>query len=87
VTDQPAAAGLGAADPRAYVRLAAELRRQIADGRLPAGRPVPSISALGAQYGHSRQTCAKAMRLLEGEGLVARFPGLGYFTVGQPGRM
>jgi DNA-binding GntR family transcriptional regulator len=67
-------------DPRAYVRLAARLRRQIADGTLPQGMPTPSITSLCQELGHARQTCAKALRILEDEGLVNRVPGLGYFV-------
>lgn len=67
-------------DPRAYVRLAARLRRQIADGTLAPGMPTPSITSLCQELGHARQTCAKALRILEDEGLVNRVPGLGYFV-------
>src|SRR6516225_8117295 len=69
-------------DPRAYVRLAALLRRQIAEGTLTPGMPTPSITTLSQEYGHARQTCAKALRVLEDEGLLVRIPGLGYFFNG-----
>jgi DNA-binding GntR family transcriptional regulator len=36
--------------------------------------------------GYSRQTCGKAMRLLEQEGLLQRVPGLGYHITTQPGQ-
>jgi DNA-binding GntR family transcriptional regulator len=72
-------------DPRAYIRLAAELRKDIAAGKLKAGEPTPSITTLSQQYGHARQTCAKALRLLVDEGLLTRYPGLGYYVLG-PGR-
>jgi hypothetical protein len=67
-------------DPRAYVRLAALLRRQIAEGTLAPGMPTPSITTLSQEYGHARQTCAKALRVLEDEGLLVRIPGLGYYV-------
>jgi DNA-binding transcriptional regulator YhcF (GntR family) len=67
-------------DPRAYVRLAARLRREIAEGKLTPGMPTPSITTLSQQYGHARQTCAKALRTLEDEGLLTRIPGLGYYV-------
>src|SRR6201997_2966166 len=70
-------------DPRAYVRLAALLRRQIAEGTLAPGMPTPSITTLSQQYGHARQTCAKALRILEDEGLLTRIPGLGYYVTGK----
>src|ERR1700748_2688738 len=63
-------------DPRAYVRLAARMRREIAEGTLAPGMPTPSITTLSQQYGHARQTCAKALRTLEDEGLLTRIPGL-----------
>jgi DNA-binding GntR family transcriptional regulator len=69
---------LGLADPRAYVRLAAIVRQQIADGTLQPGGQTPSLTRLSEEHGHARLTCSKALRMLEGEGLVTRIPGLGY---------
>jgi GntR family histidine utilization transcriptional repressor len=69
-------------DPRAYIRLAADLRRAIADGTYAIGTPTPSITTLSQQSGHARQTCAKALRLLVDEGLLIRYPGLGYYVAG-----
>ena len=71
-------------DPRAYVRLAARLRREIAEGKLSPGMPTPSITTLSQEYGHARQTCAKALRTLEDEGLLTRIPGLGYYVARTP---
>jgi DNA-binding transcriptional MocR family regulator len=48
-------------DPRAYVRLAARLRRERAEGTLTPGMPTPSITTLSQDAGHARQTCAKAL--------------------------
>jgi GntR family transcriptional regulator len=67
-------------DPRAYMRLAALIREQIADGRIMPGSQLPSIAALRREQGHSRQTVGKAMHVLEGEGLIYRVPGLGYYV-------
>jgi GntR family transcriptional regulator len=69
-------------DPRAYVRLANLLRQQISDGELRAGQPTPSITTLTQEHGIARQTAAKALRVLETEGLVYRVPGLGYYVRG-----
>jgi DNA-binding GntR family transcriptional regulator len=69
------------ADPRAYRRLAAIIREEIRNEKLVRGQPVPSITALKVEHGHARQTCSKAYSVLMAEGLVARFPGLGYFVV------
>jgi DNA-binding GntR family transcriptional regulator len=67
-------------DPRAYVRLAALVRQQIADGALSSGQPAPTITYLSRQHGHARQTCAKALSVLEDEALLTRIPGLGYYV-------
>jgi hypothetical protein len=56
---------VGQADPRAYMRLAALVRQQIAEETLLSGRPAPTITYLSQQHGHARQTCAKALRLLK----------------------
>ena len=71
----------GLADPRAYVRLAAIVRQQVTDGTLGPGQPAPSITRLSQEYGHARPTCGKALRLLEGEQVLTRIPGLGYYVV------
>jgi GntR family transcriptional regulator len=67
-------------DPRAYVRIAGMVREMISSQVLPPGAPAPSITRLCREHGHARQTCGRAMRLLEGEGLLNRVPGLGYFV-------
>ena len=67
-------------DPRAYVRLAAIIRQQIAERTLSRGARLPSIAVLRRDHGHSRQTVGKAMHVLEDEGLIYRVPGLGYYV-------
>ncbi len=67
-------------DPRAYMRLAAMIRQQIAEGTLTRGARLPSIAVLRRDHGHSRQTVGKAMHVLEDEGLIYRVPGLGYYV-------
>ena len=67
-------------DPRAYVRIADQVRQQITAGRLKPGQPVPSITTLTQDHGVARQTAAQAPRLLESEGLLHRVPGLGYYV-------
>ncbi len=62
------------------MRIAADLRRRIASGELTPGMPVPSITTLSQQWEVARQTAAKALRTLEAEGLVQRYPGLGYYV-------
>ena len=74
-------------DPRAYMQLAALIREQIAGGKLAPGDRLPSIAILRREHGHSRQTVGKAMRILEGDGLIYPVPGLGYFVSQAPAGM
>ena len=67
------------------MQLVAVLRKGIADGTYPAGTATPSITTLSQQYGHARQTCSKALNVLVKEGLLIRYPGLGYYVVSRPG--
>jgi GntR family transcriptional regulator len=62
------------------MRIAAEVRQGLAEGRWRQGEPVPSITTLSQDYGVTRKTAAKALKLLEDEGLLARVPGLGYYV-------
>jgi DNA-binding GntR family transcriptional regulator len=68
-------------DPRAYVRIAAEVRARIESGDLAPGDAVPSITTLVQQHGVARETAAHALKVLAEEGLVRRYPGLGYFVI------
>jgi DNA-binding GntR family transcriptional regulator len=70
---------LNTQDPRAYVRLAVQVRKLIAEGELQPGYPTPSITTLVEANGYARQTCA-ALRMLVDEGLLYRVPGLGYYV-------
>jgi DNA-binding GntR family transcriptional regulator len=71
---------ISASDKRQYVRLAATLMDGIEGGKYPPGKRLPSIGELVIETGLSRQTIGKAVRLLEGAGLIERWPGLGYFV-------
>jgi len=72
--------------PLKWRQLAIVLRTQIENGNLIPGEPAPSITAL-VRDGHanSRQTCGKALRSLADEGLLIRYPGLGYYVADRPG--
>ena len=70
-------------DPRVYVRVAADLRRRIEADELKPGQPVPSITTLCQEWGVARETAAHALTVLEGEGLVRRYPGRGYYVTGR----
>jgi DNA-binding GntR family transcriptional regulator len=85
VTDTATAPDSGLTDQRAYIRLAAGLRRDIAEGKYKPGQATPSITTLSRQYGHARQTGSNALRLLVKEGLLIRYPGLGYYVIENAG--
>ena len=55
----------------------AELAAQIGDGRLPSGARI-NIGLLADQHETSRPTIAHALRMLETEGKVTRYPGVGW---------
>jgi DNA-binding GntR family transcriptional regulator len=63
----------GAALPK-YLRVAAVIRRQIADGTLRPGQPAPSGAELSRAFGFSTLTCRKALRTLIADGLLVPGP-------------
>jgi GntR family transcriptional regulator len=65
------------------MQLAGVLRKAIADGTYPPGSATPSITTLSQESGHARQTCSKALGVLVKEGLLIRYPGLGYYVAGK----
>jgi GntR family transcriptional regulator len=67
-------------DHRAYASLFATLRDRIESGHYTPGKRMTSIADLCAETGLSRQTAGRALQLLEGEGLIERVPGHGYFV-------
>jgi GntR family transcriptional regulator len=67
-------------DPRVFMQVADELRGQIRDGHLKPGNPVPSITTVCQKAGYSRRTVGHAMQILEREGLIKRYPGVGYYV-------
>jgi DNA-binding GntR family transcriptional regulator len=67
------------ADPRMYVRIAGDLREKLSAGVLASGDMV-SITRVTLEWGVSRETAAKSLRALERDGLLTRYPGLGYYV-------
>lgn len=65
------------ADPRAYVRIADTVRHWLDAGMLRPGDKV-TITSLAESYRVTRQTAAKGLHVLAGEGRLRRFPGFGY---------
>src|SRR5580698_2705228 len=57
-----------------YLRVAAAIQRQIADGSLRPGQPAPSGAELSRAFGFSTLTCRKALRALIAEGLLVPGP-------------
>ncbi|HEX6452365.1 MAG TPA: winged helix-turn-helix domain-containing protein [Trebonia sp.] len=71
-------------DPRVYVRILTLVREQISDGTLKPGARTPPINEFCRQFGCARHTAGKAMRVLAKEGLIVRYPGLGYYVARGP---
>ncbi len=67
-------------DPRRYRQMADKVRGLIASGAIAPGQPAPTIAELSGRHCCARQTAAKALRLLEDEGLLIRYPGFGYYV-------
>ena len=65
-----------------YRAVAAELRRQLQAGEIPAGRLLPSEADLSRRYDVSRVTVRKALDVLRAEGLVDSRQGFGWFAAG-----
>jgi DNA-binding GntR family transcriptional regulator len=70
-------AAVSGEDPRKYQQIASAVRAAIAGGDLTVGDLV-LIAGLAAEHHAARQTAARALALLEREGLVKRYPGHGY---------
>jgi GntR family transcriptional regulator len=66
-------------DPRLYVRISRDLRRKLTSGAIAAGDAVP-VAPLTREWGASPPTVRRALRVLEAEGLIRRYPGVGYYV-------
>ncbi|WP_030166769.1 GntR family transcriptional regulator [Spirillospora albida] len=75
-------------DPEArrppYLQLADLIRQRIAEGEIPIGRRIPSMTALEAEYGLARNTIQRTLNVLKDEGLIEREPGRGMFVIARP---
>jgi DNA-binding GntR family transcriptional regulator len=63
-----------------YRRLAEELRREIAEGRLSPGDRLPSVRQLAERHGVASMTVQSALRELQGDGLIRSDPGRGTYV-------
>lgn len=61
-----------------YEQLAVVLRDEIAQGFLTG--KVPSVHEISAHHGVSHRVAARALSVLEGEGLIVTVPGEGHFV-------
>src|SRR5829696_2489806 len=60
---------------RAFEEIAAQIRAELAEGRLQVGSRLPSERALSEQFGVSRNTLREALRSLEHAGLIRLHKG------------
>jgi GntR family histidine utilization transcriptional repressor len=63
-----------------YARVKQHLKDGLAAGRWPPGALMPSEAELVAEFAVSRMTVNRALRELQGEGLVLRTQGVGTFA-------
>ncbi len=67
-----------------YLQVAEGLREAIAAGVYSENEPVPSLRALSSEIRVNYHTIAKAYRLLEDDGVIARRRGGPYLVVPRP---
>lgn len=68
-------------DPRPSRRIHAAVTARIADGTYPAGSHL-SIGLLADEFDVTRSTVGKALRLLEADGLIELYSGMGWYVKG-----
>jgi DNA-binding GntR family transcriptional regulator len=67
-------------DPRIYLRIAGALRERIRAGEFAGDGKIPSVRTVAQEYEVAYDTAQHAVRTLEAEGLVRRYPGRGYYV-------
>lgn len=67
------------ADPRAYMRIYSQLKARIEAGTL-APETRLNIGLIADEHDVSRDTVQKALGLLERDGLIERYAGLGWYV-------
>ena len=73
-------APLSAAKGPLYAQIIDNLKREISEGRLPAGAPLPSFRRLAEDLLVSVITVKRAYEDLERDGIIVRRQGLGTFV-------
>jgi DNA-binding GntR family transcriptional regulator len=71
-------------DPRQFVRIYEALSARIDSGELPPETRL-NIGGIAAEFGVSRDTVQRAIGMLAADGLVERWPGLGWYVLGKQG--
>ncbi|MET7333328.1 winged helix-turn-helix domain-containing protein [Nonomuraea sp. NPDC005650] len=69
---------------RPYLRIAEDLRRDIASGRYAVGEQLPVARELSEQYGVAMMTIGNALAVLRDEGLIETRQGSGSFVTRTP---
>ncbi|MGC5011582.1 GntR family transcriptional regulator [Streptosporangium sp. DT93] len=74
---------MASSDP-VYLRVVADIRRQIVDGSLPPGASIPSRAQLTRKYGVGETAARHALRVLAAEGLIVGRVGSGHYVRERP---
>ncbi|GAA3112859.1 GntR family transcriptional regulator [Nonomuraea salmonea] len=69
---------------RPYLRIAEDIRRDIASGRYAVGERLPVARELADQYGVAMMTIGNALAVLRDEGLIETRQGAGSFVSRTP---
>jgi DNA-binding GntR family transcriptional regulator len=67
-----------------YVRIADELREELAAGKYPIGEPFPSIGELAERFGAAKMTVDRAVEVLRGEGYLESRQGSRTMVIALP---
>jgi DNA-binding GntR family transcriptional regulator len=65
-------------DPPYQATIVADIRAQIADGRLQPGDDLPTVEALADDYGVSPGTVRLALGKLKRDGILVGYQGIGH---------
>jgi DNA-binding GntR family transcriptional regulator len=63
-----------------YIQIAEYIASDIKAGRIPAGRKIPSETAMVQEFGVARDTARRAVQFLREQGLVRTIPQRGTFV-------
>jgi DNA-binding GntR family transcriptional regulator len=63
------------------MQIAAALRERIDSGELTSGMRMPGTRAIKTEFSTSIETAQKALRVLEQDGLIEKWPGVGYYVI------